>query len=245
MPNTRVEVLKEIDFAYWAKVNSVYGNGPIKKNMQTALSALQAKGYLDGMTFKSADGLVDHIRARIQKLLSDNPSSRSDEAFLKIFDLIQVWGGWGGVRGIYTKPKDNPIREKPEDWIGHYKQAALAANNSRTKALEAFQTIPQMGDSSATRHLYFWGGHPPMSATLKALVFRQDEEANYEEFVSKLVNLGKIWNVDTLYAERALYGLTEFYGNLKTLDIHDFNSDEKDFYVVKALLRDKTKTTEV
>ena len=84
-----------------------------------------------------------------------------------------------------------------------------------------------------------------MSATLKALVFRQDEEANYEEFVSKLVNLGKIWNVDTLYAERALYGLTEFYGNLKTLDIHDFNSDEKDFYVIKALLRDKTNTTEV
>lgn len=213
--------------------------------MQTALSALQAKGYLDGMTFKSADGLVEHIRARIQNLLSDNTSSRSDEAFLKIFDLIQVWGGWGGVRGIYTKPKNNPIRENPEDWIGRYKQAAIAANNSRTKALEAFQTIPQMGDSSATRHLYFWGGHPPMSATLKALVFRQDEEANYEEFVSKLVTLGKIWNVDTLYAERALYGLTEFYGNLKTLDIHDFNSDEKDFYVVKALLRDKTNTTEV
>ncbi len=244
MPNTRIDILKEIDFAYWAKVNSVYGNGPIKKNMQTALSALQAKGYLDGMTFKSADGLVEHIRARIQKLLSDNPSSQSDEAFLEIFDLIQVWGGWGGVRGFYTKPKDNPIRESTDDWLGPYKQAALAAKNTRTKALEAFQSIPQMGGSSATRHLYFWGGHPPMSEALQALVFRQDEKADYEGFVSKLVNLTKIWNVDILYAERALYGLTEFYGNLTTLDIHDFNSNDKDFGVVKELLQDKLKKTE-
>ena len=96
MPNTRIDTLKEIDFAYWERVNSVYGNGPIKKNMQTALSFLQAKGYLDGMTFKSASGLVEHIRACIQKLLLENPSGQLDDAFLEIFDLIQVWGGWGG-----------------------------------------------------------------------------------------------------------------------------------------------------
>ena len=126
------------------------------------------------------------------------------------------------VRCIYTKPKDKPIRQNPENWIGSYKQGALAANNSRTKALEAFLTIPQIGGSTATRHLLFWGGHPPMSAALQALVFRQDEKVDYEEFVSKLVKLAKTWDVDFLYAERALYGLTEFYGDLKTLDIYDF-----------------------
>lgn len=83
-----------------------------------------------------------------------------------------------------------------------------------------------------------------MSEALQALVFRQDEKADYEGFVSKLVNLTKIWNVDILYAERALYGLTEFYGNLTTLDIHDFNSNDKDFGVVKELLQDKLKKTE-
>ena len=213
--------------------------------MQTALSFLQAKGYLDGMTFKSASGLVEHIRACIQKLLLENPSGQLDDAFLEIFDLIQVWGGWGGVRCIYTKPKDKPIRQNPENWIGSYKQGALAANNSRTKALEAFLTIPQIGGSTATRHLLFWGGHPPMSAALQALVFRQDEKVDYEEFVSKLVKLAKTWDVDFLYAERALYGLTEFYGDLKTLDIYDFNGNDKDFGVVKALLRDRTKKTGV
>lgn len=239
MSKTRTEILKDIDFQFWAETNNAYGNVPLKQNMQTALKKLQKEGYFIGREFKSVDELIEHTRYCIQQLLLAKPLQRTNDRFIQIFDLIQVWGGWGGVKGFYTKPKDYPIRKNTDKWIGVYKKAAVAAKDNPEHALELFKTMPQIGESSASRHLLFWGNHPPSSDLLKKILFRHPDKGGYKEFLYQLDTLAKCWNVDILLVERALFGFTEFYeDDLKRLDVDKFRSCEKDFVIIEKLLND-------
>lgn len=89
-----------------------------------------------------------------------------DEQMLKIFDLIQIWGGIPGGGGPYQIRKRNGEKVLPWrsinnlGWLKDYKEAALKASKGDIQAYSEFRKIKHLGGLAfASKHAYFFSKH--------------------------------------------------------------------------------------
>lgn len=89
-----------------------------------------------------------------------------DEQILKIFDLIQIWGGIPGGGGPYQIRKRNGKKIMPWrsinnlGWLKVYKEAALKASKGDIQAYSEFRKIKHLGGLAfASKHAYFFSKH--------------------------------------------------------------------------------------
>jgi hypothetical protein len=89
-----------------------------------------------------------------------------DNQMLKIFDLIQIWGGIPGGGGPYQIRKKSKKIIMPWRsinnlvWIKDYKEAALKASNGDVQAYSEFRKIKHLGGLAfASKHAYFFSKH--------------------------------------------------------------------------------------
>jgi len=188
---------------------------------------------LKGLTyFELENYIINCIKIMRENHFVIDNKSKKDE-MLKIFDLIQIWGGIPGGGGPYQSRKNKrtgvislPWRSnKKIDWLEEYKQGALLASNGNIEAYDKFREIKHLGGLAfASKHAYFFSKH----LNNKSLViidikiahcFKIHEANNInindaKEILSEISNSAKKYQLFRWQIEKALFTfhLTNFKG---------------------------------
>lgn len=83
------------------------------------------------------------------------------ELILKIFDLIQIWGGIPGGGGPYQTKNNVNWRCNPDsNWIKQYKIASKLAYDGKAESYNEFRKLKHLGGLAfASKHVYFFSKH--------------------------------------------------------------------------------------
>jgi len=250
--------VSEINFEYWSDKNFAYNGAVLTPTIRVGLVYFAGANerlpdIIEGLdTLTNAD-LVDKIKKEIASAAGQywehglEEGTKEDMAYLRIFDLIQGWGGRTG-RNPYAQPKGAVARDQwggYHGWLAHYKKGATRAlTGNRQDALNSLKNIPQVGESFATKHLYFWGlggGHhfPIYDTRMKTLLFFDEPQgASYDRYLQKLAELAaRQKNTNAVTVEKALFAFSSNYFPNGTLVLNEGCADNTDLAYAEALAR--------
>jgi len=229
----------DIDFVYWIQKSPFFQNLPLLQNIKIGLYFAD-KGRLIDDVISKIDRMTNCELVEIIKNEIENVSSKSchaDEEILRIFDLIQGWGGRMG-RGPYVKPKTAPYRMSNSTQIAFLYRANLKylREGSLDKALQELLKIKYLGESFATKHLYFWGKYgtnkkilPIYDTRIKLLVYSSDKRApSYSQYVFDLTQKANEIGLDIEELEKALFAFSSNWFANNNLKIIEKPRDAKD-----------------
>jgi len=154
--DNRIEILRDLDWQYWRENCSWMGNHALNRPMETMKQHLEKKGYVEDLHIKSCNELIHMILRTVDRLKTGKEVFHKGE-YIRVFDLISIWIGWGGARAPYVKPKDNTTRQNFDHWIEVYAKAAVVSSTHWEAAYLQLREIPYLRDA-ATHHLHYWGG---------------------------------------------------------------------------------------
>jgi hypothetical protein len=160
---------------------------------------------------------------------------------LRVFDLINGWGGKMG-KATYVRPRGNTTRDSSDAWLNHYVNGVKKSIKGDKKGLIDFKSIPNVGDSFGTKHLYFWssyGGNQPIpiyDARIKTLLYLSiDEAPAFEEYIEDMTNFSTLKNITINQLEKALFAFSSNYFPNETLIIKNEIIDTTDYDEAKRL----------
>jgi hypothetical protein len=219
--------IPNINYQFWMDQNPFYGNIPIPATMRTGL-----------VHYASRPGLIDDIILKIDKLLCaelvreiqngienvvNNNLIDNEDLVLRIFDLIQGWGG-RMCKGPYV-PFLNPRRNQINEWFHIYQSAIKLAIKGDINCLREFIRIPKIGESFGTKHMHFWSKFgtgqplPIYDIRIKTLLYFEGRSThNYQTYISHIDEEANVNNLTMEEIERALFAFsTNYFPNNKLL----------------------------
>ncbi len=228
-----------INYPYWCHKNEYFSDTPLIDTIKIGLDHARKGGLIDAI-LKNADiqsnkNLVDLIDSKIKEHQSiDN---FKDDELMVIFDLIQGWGGKTG-RNIYVQPKDYPTRKSYPKLSETYRKAmSYCILGDYISALKEITSIPNLGESFATKHIFFWSEFGPSRKALpiydtriKTLLFLESTAAaTYDIYVKSLNEKANELSMAPALVERALFSFSQnYFPNGKLLIIKNI-TDKTDF----------------
>ena len=160
----------------------------------------------------------------------ENIDSEKDASILKIFDLINIWGGLTGGSNFYHIKNDSSPRLDYKNWLPEYKELI---NMAILKDLNAYKyilnnNIPGLRMSFGSKHISFWSRK---NANTRCLIiidnkiagttgFKKANDANYSMIVSELHKLEDDLKMEPHKLEKALF----------TFHMHFFDNKNSKFY---------------
>lgn len=224
-----MQQIPKIDYQYWAKISPFFGDSPLVPSIRVGLQHAQKGGLIDDVVTAidtlSNQRLVEIIQEEILKVRL--PVTSPGEEMLRIFDLIQGWGG-KMCRGIYTKPKANPARISEKSKI--QEQYGIAINHLSKKevdlCLSALNKIPFLADAFSTKHIHFWSRYGNLGTNcsiydsrIKALLyFSITKTPPYHEYLALMESVANDQSLNYHDVEAALFAFSSNWfgnGNLK------------------------------
>lgn len=240
-----------INYTYWCQKNEYFSDTPLIDTIKIGLDHARKGGLIDAVlknsTIQTNKNLVDLIESKI----NEHPSIEdfSDGQLMLIFDLIQGWGGKTG-RNIYVQPKNNPTRLSHSQLPTTYRKAiGHCISGDYQSALKEITSIPNLGESFATKHIFFWSEFGPSRKALpiydtriKTLLFlKSTAAATYDVFVKTLNEKAKELSMAPALVERALFSFSQNYFPNGKLLINDILHDRTDLEEAKKLQELSTK----
>ena len=239
MINSKIQFPK-IDFHYWSNKNDYFSNNELLETIKIGLDHARKGGLigpiLDSITLKSNRTLVNLIESKIQ--LHDDVNKFSDDDLLIIFDLIQGWGGKMG-KTPYVKPQNGPTRLTWKPLAQTYRESigiCFKGNFEYLQFLNGLLAIPGIGESFATKHMFFWTEYGPRrqaipiyDARIKLLLCLHDRKAvDYQTFYASMKKMANETQITVGLLERALFAFSQNYFPNKNLLIKQNVSDTAD-----------------
>jgi hypothetical protein len=236
--STKSTRFPRINYTYWCQKNEYFSDTPLIATIRIGLDHARKGGLIDAI-LKHADiqtnkNLVDLIDSKIKEHQSiDN---FKDDELMVIFDLIQGWGGKSG-RNIYVQPKDNPTRKSHPQLSKTYRKAiGYCISGDYQLALKEVTSIPNIGESFATKHIFFWSEFGPCckaipiyDTRIKTLLFlKSTSSATYDDYVKTLDEKAKELSMTSALVERALFAFSQNYFPNGKLVIKENISDKTD-----------------
>ena len=229
-----------IDVKYWSEKNRYFSDTELS---QTIIQGLEyaKRGRAIGPILESAKinsnlMLVNLIASRIQAY--EDVTRFSDLELLIIFDLIQGWGGRTG-RSPYLRPLDMPTRLSWKPLAETYRNSVklcFEKNIDYLSCLTKLRSIPGIGESFATKHIFFWTEYGPRrealpiyDARIKLLLCLNIADAvDYDTFYAEMkLTAGKL-KIAVNILERALFAFSQNYFNNSNLIIKSDIVDKTD-----------------
>jgi hypothetical protein len=236
--------LPKIDYLFWKNKNDYFSDVPLIKTIQIGIKHAEKGGLIrELLTSNKVTTNKDLVELIANKISTHNSlSAFSGKELLEIFDLIQAWGGKSG-RGPYVKPKNSPSRFN--DKFSDLYRVALDELPQRNyqKILKKFLEIPQLGESFATKHMFFWSTYgegsdslPIFDTRIKVLLSSENvNKFTYEDYVSALIKKGEELKIPSVEVERALFSFSQnFFPNEKLILKIDI-LDKTDYETAKYL----------
>jgi hypothetical protein len=234
-----------INYNYWCQKNDYFSNTPLISTIKIGLNHARKGGLIDGIINSSNlvtnKDLVDLIELKIQSHQSVD-KFENDELMI-IFDLIQGWGG-KACRNIYVQPKFCPTRTSLTSLETIYRKGInYCVAGDYQAALNEITSIPNLGESFATKHIFFWSefgpsrkGLPIYDTRIKTLLFLKSSAASgYEIYVSALNKKAIELSMSPAFVERALFSFSQNYFPNSKLIIRENILDETDMQEAKKL----------
>lgn len=164
---------------------------------------------------------------------------KNDEEILKVFDLIQIWGGLQGGSNFYNIIEGKSLRLNYKKWLPKYKELINLAilKNKDVYKIVASGEIPNLRMSFGSKHISFWSRKindddclviidnkiAGVSGALTAL------DANYSEILSEINDYSKEFNLKPFEIEKSLFTFHRSY----------FNNSNSIFFGRKNWVKDK------
>lgn len=241
MEAKRLGILSNLDAKFWLAQRLVYGQHPLNSSMQASLSIIQGEGYLTGQSFNTCAELIQSIQFAIERYHQADAQQNTSIA-LRVFDLVQVWGGIMG-RNPYVlgARKNKSSRQNSNGWISNYKRGISSATGQKPGlAIEQFCKIPQIGISFASKHLKFWGGFPILDTRVMMLMGLKPS-VKYADYLLNLDELARHLKLSRMQTEEALFAFSNvFFPNSELKVTSNINKKTINYVEATALQRLKT-----
>ena len=208
-----------INYSYWSEKNNYFADIPLIGTIKIGLEHARKGGLVDtalkNANIKTNKNLVDLIESKI-KTYPQIEKFEDDELML-IFDLIQAWGGKTG-RNIYVKPKGSPTRTSYAKLAATYRNAmSCCTAGDFQSALVKITSIPNIGESFATKHIFFWSEFGPRRKALPIydtriktlLFFKATSASDYNSYVEVLNRKANELSMTSALVERALFAFSQ------------------------------------
>jgi hypothetical protein len=232
-----------IDYSYWCEKNEYFADIPLTKTIKMGLDHSRKGGLiapvLETHHILTNKNLVELIKLKINMYQSIDCFNSNE--LLLIFDLIQGWGGKMG-RNIYVKPKGNPTRNSLTTLAEIYREAIdYCVSGKYQLALQKITSIPNLGESFATKHIFFWSESkgkalPIYDTRIKTLLFfKSIAAATYDVYVKSLHDKAEDLKLGSVLIERALFSFSQNYFPNNSLFIKKNISDRNNIDEAKTL----------
>lgn len=224
-----------INYHFWMNRNPFYGHNPIPATMRTSLVHYASRPGLINDVILNIDNLlcselVQEIKNGIEDVVNNNLFD-NEALILRIFDLIQGWGGKMG-KGPYV-PYQNPVRNQTNYWFHIYQSAIRLAVQGDPNSLREFIRIPKIGESFGTKHMHFWSKYgagqpvPIYDLRIKTLLyFTGNRIPNYQTYINDISQQAQINGLVMEEIERALFAFSNnYFPNNKLIIKANYSSD--------------------
>lgn len=235
-----------INYHFWMNRNPFYGHNPIPATMRTSLVHYASRpGLINDVILNIhnllCSELVQEIKNGIEDVVNNNLFD-NEALVLRIFDLIQGWGGKMG-KGPYV-PYQNPVRNQTNNWFHIYQSAIRLAIERDPNSLREFMRIPKIGESFGTKHMHFWSKYgagqpvPIYDLRIKTLLyFTGNPIPNYQTYINDISIAAQINNLPMEEIERALFAFSTNYFPNNNLRIKANYSSDLDLDIAQDLER--------
>jgi hypothetical protein len=226
-------ILPKIDFNYWYHKNLIDSNSKRRfVSMITRINNIFEKDNnfkqayfcgdydeiirLKGLNYNQLENEII-ILIRNQKNVADF----SDMEILKIFDLIQIWGGLTGGSNPYQVKNNNTVRLKYENWIREYRKLI---NLSVIQNIDSYKfvkekNIPCLNMSFGSKHISFWSRKENDDNCLVVIDnkisgvsgFKIASQANFKLIIESIYEITNELNLKPYQIEKALFTFHKFY----------------------------------
>jgi len=168
----------------------------------------------------------------------------SNDAILRVFDLIQIWGGLQGGSNFYRNIRgNNCLRLDYQNWIDAYRELIILSINNDRNAYQLIinRVIPYLGLSFGSKHISFWSRR---DSSINPLViidnkiaglwgFHKSSNLSYQNVNGILNDISETSTQTGLamhHIEKSLFSFHKFYFNNENSSwsnrISDFNIDQ-------------------
>jgi hypothetical protein len=225
--------IPKIDFKYWLIKNQ---NDSLNEKRFIALITKIINIYQLNKNYKQAYfcGDSDEI-SRLKSLnyvsfeneiiekIKNIVDLENDEEILKVFDLIQIWGGLQGGSNFYNIIEGTSLRLNYKKWLPKYKELIKLAilKNKDAYNIVTSGEIPNLRMSFGSKHISFWSRKindndclviidnkiAGVSGALTAL------DVNYSEILTQINNYSKEFNLKPFEIEKSLFTFHRAYFN--------------------------------
>lgn len=228
-----------INYKYWSNKNPYFSNEPLITTILVGLKTAAKGGLIgcalgfgkheltDEMLRNAIPSNADLVRLIAKEIGSiHNLSCVKDDRLLLIFDLIQGWGGKMG-RSPYVRPANAPSRlSNPDILLEYYRKGVnFCFYDDYSGAISAMSNIINVGESFATKHIFFWSKYGPgrkampiYDTRIKKLLYVHQRPLSYEIYVRDLVEKAGALQIEAEEVERALFSFSQnYFSNSKLL----------------------------
>jgi hypothetical protein len=250
--NSKMEIPK-IDFKYWLLKNH---NDSLHEKRFIALITKIENLYEENTNYNQSYFCGDSIEiSRLKEMnyleleneilnkIRKITDFTNDNEILKIFDLIQIWGGLQGGSNFYNIVENSSMRLNYKNWLPKYIELIKESINKNKDAYEIVSKgkIPNLRMSFGSKHISFWSRKKNddncfiiidnkiagVSGIKNAL------EADYNNILSQVYNYSSEFNLKPFEIEKALFTFhksyfdnsnTTFFGKKNDVQDKDYHS---------------------
>lgn len=254
--------LPKIDFNYWYNKNLEDSNTERRfVSMITRINNIFEKDN----NFKQAYFCGDHNETSRLKELNyneleneiiflirniKNVADFSDMEILKIFDLIQIWGGLTGGSNPYQIKDNNTVRLNYKNWIKEYRKLINLSINQNIESYKFVieKNIPCLNMSFGSKHISFWSRKEEDYNCLVVIDNKISgvsgvkiaSEANFKLIVENIYKIANELNLFPYQIEKALFTFHKFYFDNSNSKFNNVDINSVDYNIalnLKEVLR--------
>lgn len=250
-------LLPKIDFNYWYNINIENSN---TESRFVSMITKITKIYNENNTFKQAyfcgnDFEINRLKAlnynqfenEILSLIKVNKNIEdfSDEEILKIYDLIQIWGGLTGGSNPYNIKNNNTTRLNYQSWIKNYRELIIKSIERKVESYEYVLEgkIPYLKMSFGSKHISFWSRKVEDDNCLVVIDnkisgvsgFKTASVADYKLIIENIYKISNELNFKPYQIEKALFSFHKFYFDNNNSNFKNVDTDSVDYSVALSL----------
>lgn len=226
--------VSKIDLTYWMGKNTYYGNMPLNKSMRTAQTNI--KNYNISYDFKTCNQLIDQIYSDI----AEYNLTKKDDLAIRIFDMIQIWGGSMGIKIFYFSGTRHDLPKWLPTYTSFIKSVSEEANEQSINiqnGLEKLLSIHGLGMSFATKHLKFWANLPIFDNRISLLLYssKAKKVSEYLKFLDDVGDLASQSGLTILDVETSLFAFSQHYFYNDELMLTGKNTNDTDYDIAREI----------
>jgi len=250
-------MLPQIDFNYWYERNIEISNSSIRfVSMITRINNIYEKdNNFNQAYFCGNQNEINRLKQLNYNQLENeiiilirnkkDEADFSDMEVLKIFDLIQIWGGLTGGSNPYKIKDNSSVRLNYKNWIKEYKRLINLSINQNIESYKFVieKNIPCLNMSFGSKHISFWSRKEEDDNCLVVIDnkisgvsgVKTASEADFKLIIENVFKISNEFNLKPYQIEKALFTFHKYYFDNNNSKFNEVDVNSIDYDVANNL----------